>query len=55
MAHKFNNEHIGAAFQILSSLNVCGDTVDAVWAIRQNLLMADKDFTKTEKEENADG
>ena len=56
MAYKFNNEHIGTAFQIVSSLNVSGDAVDAVWAIRQNLLMADKDFAKAEREEEkADG
>lgn len=46
----FNNEHIKTAFLIVSSLNVSGDAVDAVWAIRQNLLMADQDFVK--KEEN---
>ena len=43
---KFNNEHIGAAFRIISSLNVSGDTVDAVCAIRQQLMMADRDFAK---------
>ena len=43
---KFNNEHIGTAFQIISSLNVSGDTVDAVWAIRKQLMMADRDFAK---------
>lgn len=49
----FNNEHIKTAFLIVSSLNVSGDAVDAVWAIRQQLVMADKDFK--EKEEQADG
>lgn len=46
---KFNNEHIGTAFQIISSLNVSGDTVDAIWAVRQQLIMADRDFAKKDE------
>lgn len=38
------NEHIRTAYQIVSSLSVSGDVVDAVWAIRQQLLMADRDL-----------
>lgn len=42
------NEHIKTAYQIVSSLTVSGDVVDAVWAIRQQLLMADQDFARAE-------
>lgn len=56
---EFHNEHIKTAFQIVSSVNVSGDMVDVFWAIRQNLVMADKDFAKltenTEKEAEANG
>ena len=53
---EFNNKHIMTAFQIISSLNVSGDAVDAIWAVRQQLIMADKDFAKTEeKKEDANG
>lgn len=45
---KFNNEHIGAAFALISSLNVSGDVVDIIWAVRQQLIMADKEFVKEE-------
>lgn len=53
---EFHNEHIKTAFQIVSSLNVSGDAVDVIWAVRQQLLMADKDFAKmAEKKEDAHG
>lgn len=50
---EFKNTHIETAFRLISSLNVSGDVVDVVWAVRQQLVMADKDFG--EKEEQADG
>lgn len=53
------NEHIRTAYQIVSSLTVSGDVVDAVWAVRQQLLMADRDFAALaavpEKLEEVDG
>lgn len=42
------NEHIKTAYQIVSSLTISGDAVDAVWAIRQQLLMADRDLARAE-------
>lgn len=48
---QFNNEHIRTAFELISSLNVSGNTVDVIWAVRQQLIMADKDFAKPEKDE----
>lgn len=51
----FKNDHIKTAYQIISSLNVSGDAVDAVWAIRQQLLMADRDFARAEEKEGDNG
>lgn len=48
-----NNEHIKAAYRMVSSLSVSGDVVDVIWAVRQQLLMADADFAG--KEDKADG
>lgn len=45
----FNNSHIKTAFDLISLLKVSGDVVDLVWAVRQQLLMADKDFSKKEE------
>lgn len=50
---EFKNTHIQTAFQLISSLSVSGDAVDVVWAVRQQLVMADNDFG--EKEEQTDG
>lgn len=47
----FKNQHIAQAFQLISSLSVSGDAVDVIWAARQQLLMADKQFTEPKKEE----
>lgn len=53
---KFNNDHIKTAFSLISSLSVSGDAVDVIWAARQQLLMADKQFVKPdEKEVKEDG
>lgn len=43
---KFNNQHIKTAFDLISSLSVSGGAVDVIWAAKQQLLMADKDFVK---------
>ena len=43
---QFNNQHIAQAFQLISSLSVSGSAVDVIWATRQQLLLADKDFAK---------
>lgn len=55
------NGHIRTAYEIVSTLSVSGDAVDAVWAIRQQLLMADREFAaatsaaeKAEKLEEVD-
>lgn len=48
---KFNNAHIATAHALISSLSVSGDAVDVIWAAKQQLLMADKDFAKTETKE----
>ena len=48
---KFNNKHIKAAFDLIASLSVSGSAVDVVWAAKQQMLMADKDFAKTATEE----
>lgn len=48
---KFNNAHIGTAHALIASLSVSGDAVDVIWAAKQQLLMADKDFAKTETKE----
>ena len=50
---EFNNKHIQTAFHLISSLNVSGDAVDVIWAVRQQLVMADKEFEV--KEEQTDG
>lgn len=47
----FKNQHIAQAFQLISSLSVSGDAVDVIWAARQQLLMADKQFEEPKKEE----
>lgn len=47
---KMNNEHIEAAYRMVSSLSVSGDVVDIIWAVRQQLLMADADFAAKEGE-----
>ena len=46
---KFHNEHIQMAYRLISSLSVSGDAVDVVWAAKQQLLMADKDFEKKDE------
>lgn len=43
---EIKNKHIETAYQLVSSLSVSGDAVDAVWAIRQQLLMAAQDFDR---------
>lgn len=48
---KFNNAHIGTAFSLIASLSVSHEAVDVIWAAKQQLLMADKDFAKTETKE----
>lgn len=48
---KFNNAHIATAHALIASLSVSGDAVDVIWAAKQQLLMADKDFAKTETKE----
>ena len=48
---KFNNDHIKTAFDLISSLSVSGGAVDVIWAAKQQLLMADKQFVKPEKDE----
>lgn len=48
---KFNNAHIGTAHALISSLSVSGEVVDVIWAAKQQLLMADADFAKTETKE----
>lgn len=48
---QFNNEHIKMAFELISSLNVSGDVVDIIWATRQQLLMADKQFVEPKNAE----
>lgn len=48
---KFNNAHIKTAFDLISSLSVSREAVDVVWAAKQQMLMADKQFVKPEKEE----
>lgn len=45
---EFNNEHIKTAFMLISSLNVSGDVIDVIWAVRQQLILADKEFAKEE-------
>ena len=51
---EFKNTHIETAFRLISSLSVSGDAVDVVWAVRQQLVMADQEFVKDE-EEQTDG
>lgn len=51
---KFHNEHIQTAFKLISSLSVSHDAVDVVWAAKQQLLMADKDFAQKDKNEKKD-
>ena len=51
---KFNNQHIKTAFDLISSLSVSGGAVDVIWAAKQQLLMADKDFVKKDKAEKTD-
>ena len=46
---EFNNKHIKTAFELISSLSVSGGVVDVIWAVKQQLLMADKDFSKKEE------
>lgn len=48
---KFKNEHIKIAFELISSLSVSHEAVDIVWAAKQQMLMADKQFTEPKKEE----
>lgn len=48
---KFNNEHIKTAFELISSLSVSGSAVDVIWAAKQQMLMADKQFAKPKEEE----
>jgi hypothetical protein len=48
---KFNNQHIKMAFDLIASLSVSHDAVDVIWAARQQLLMADKQFEEPKKEE----
>ena len=48
---KFKNEHIKAAFDLISSLSVSREAVDVVWAAKQQMLMADKQFPEPKKEE----
>lgn len=48
---KFNNKHIKMAYDLISSLSVSGGAVDIVWATKQQMLMADKEFAKTATEE----
>lgn len=48
----FKNQHIAQAFQLISSLSVSGDAVDVIWAARQQLIMADKQFVKPEKDKD---
>lgn len=48
---KFNNEHIKTAFDLISSLSVSGGAVDVIWAAKQQMLMADKQFVKPENNE----
>lgn len=52
---EFKNNHIQAAFQLISSLSVSGDAVDLIWAVRQQLMMADQDFGEKEEEGQNDG
>lgn len=47
----FKNEHIAQAFRLIASLSVSGDAVDVIWAARQQLLMADRQFEAPKKEE----
>lgn len=51
---KFNNQHIKAAFDLIASLSVSGGAVDVIWAAKQQLLMADKDFAKKDEPEKKD-
>lgn len=46
---KFSNQHIKTAFDLISSLSVSGGAVDVIWAAKQQLLMADKDFEKKDE------
>lgn len=48
---KFNNAHIATAHALISSLSVSGEAVDVIWAAKQQLLMADEEFAKTETKE----
>lgn len=48
---KFNNQHIKMAFDLIASLSVSHDAVDVIWAAKQQLIMADKQFVKSEPEE----
>ena len=48
---QFNNKHIKTAFELIFSLHVSGEAVDVIWAAKQQLLMADKEFAKPEKDE----
>lgn len=52
---KFKNEHIKIAFDLISSLSVSREAVDIVWAAKQQMLMADKQFVKPEAEVKQDG
>lgn len=47
----FKNDHIATAFKLISSLHVSEEAVDVIWAAKQQLLMADKEFVKPEKDE----
>lgn len=49
----FHNQHIKAAFDLISSLKVSHEAVDVVWAAKQQLLMADKSFAKAARENEA--
>lgn len=51
---KFNNKHIATAFKLISSLSVSNEAVDVMWAAKQQLLMADKEFVEPEKPEKSE-
>ena len=51
---EFKNRHIKTAFELISSLSVSGGAVDVIWAVKQQLLMADKEFVEPERTKDAE-
>lgn len=50
------NKHLENAMAALSTLSVCGDAVDIVFVVRQQIRQADEDFwpQEAEKKEEAE-